>query len=84
MLVVVLHCITYRIRGLSLLLALSFVRRLQPRRTNQRMEYLLNRLDVNINIVHKIRGEYGDDFPVILGGVNIVILVKNHKKYPKK
>jgi hypothetical protein len=30
------------------------------------------------------RGEYEDDFSVILGRVNVVILVKNHKKYPKK
>ena len=33
-LVVVLRCVTYQIRGLSLLLALSFVCHLQPQRTN--------------------------------------------------
>ena len=38
-LVVVLHCLTYRIRGLSLLLALPFARRLQPRRTNHRLRH---------------------------------------------
>ena len=39
-LVVVLHCVTYQIRGLSLSLTLSFVCRLQPRRTNQRSLFI--------------------------------------------